>query len=395
MFLPFRSKNPPESLPIATCILITLNVVFYALTSDGFSIHKDVAINWGLRSSHLDPLHMLTSMFLHGSLLHLLGNMWFLYLFGFAVEGRLRTFKFVVLYLVAGFAGSLAHHFVFGQLNPDMPLIGASGAIMGVMGAALFMFPYAQIMILWSPFIFYWRVITWPMWGMAAIYIGLDLLSALLTGAAGGRGGGVANLAHLGGVASGFLLCALFRPKRDSEMASEAKATLSETKDYSILSAMELAELHRSNPNETEIVLHWMHRSIRDNRVSEACRDTFDRMLPKLLAEQPVESVASCLHQTWTDGKLTPRQIIDIGARLERVPAPGLALKFYELAYGDPKATAADHEACLFRVGMLCEASLGNPMRAVATYTALVEGFPMSPMADQAKARLNVLAARR
>ena len=150
MILPVKAKNLPESFPYVTVALITLNVIIYCFTAEyGLFIRESVVDQWALKGSDFFSVNLLTSMFLHADPFHLLGNMWFLYLFGFAVEGRMKAIKFTVLYLVSGFCGDLLHQLFFGITQPDIPGLGASGAIMGVMGAAIFIFPHSRIKVVY------------------------------------------------------------------------------------------------------------------------------------------------------------------------------------------------------------------------------------------------------
>jgi membrane associated rhomboid family serine protease len=392
MILPFRSKNPPESLPLATVLLIVANVTVFFLTSDGLAIREEVLGAWGLSAANFGPLHMLTSMFLHGDLFHLAGNMWFLYLFGFAVEGRLRTFKFLVLYLAAGAAGDLLHHLAFGAAQPDLPSIGASGAIMGVMGAALYMFPFGRVSVLYFFGIWWYGQWQVPMWGIALWYLGVDIVMAVVVGALSG----VAHLAHLGGAVGGVLVCLLLRPRRDSMTASDAKATFDDTRDLSLLSQSELAEMHRSNPDDTTIVLNWMHRSLRDTHgVGPDCLHAFKRLLPKMLQEHDPGPIGFCVASlAYAPGALSPRILVDMAGRLERAGDPSLALKLYEGVLRDPASSASDQETATYRIGLICESSLGNFPRAAESYRRILREWPMGPFGDQAKSRLQAVEAR-
>ncbi|HVL38887.1 MAG TPA: rhomboid family intramembrane serine protease [Fimbriimonadaceae bacterium] len=388
MLLPIRSKNPPDSLPIATCILIVFNCVFFFLnTENGLIAREAVVDRWGLKSSNFDALHVLTSMFLHGDIFHLLGNMWFLYLFGFAVEGRIRTLKFTILYFAAGLCGDLLHHFLFGLAHPDRPMIGASGAIMGVMGAALYMFPFGKVDVFyWFGLVFH-GVFTVPMWGIALWYLGTDFLLAVLLGAYSGVG----HLAHLGGAAGGFVIAAVFRPTRDSAEASEAKSTFSETKDLTLLSANELAAMHKANPHDPLVVAHWMHRSMRDPQGPKAeCREAYFRLLPRIIAELPPQSTGAMLAaMSTTPGAVPARYLLDVAGRLERERDLLTALRLYDAVVRDSASRPEDVEAALFRTALLCEMGLGQRDRAVHTYQEVIRRYPMSPFADQARVRLN------
>ncbi|RYG44743.1 rhomboid family intramembrane serine protease [bacterium] len=391
MFLPYRSKNPPESLPFGTLILIFFNVLFFALTTDGWSIKKTVLMDWGLKGSDFDFVHIMSSMFLHGDWIHLLGNMFFLYLLGFAVEGRLRTFKFLAIYFTAGFVGDALFHVLKGRFMPDMPSIGASGAIMGVMGAALWMFPYGKVTTVY--WFWFWRgVFDCPMWGIALYFLGFDFLNALLT--ASSKGGGVNNLAHLGGALGGLLATMVFRPRRDTLEASDAKAMLHDTKDLGVLNSRELRELHKANPAEEETVLHWVHKSIRENRMDDECKAAFQKALPKLIAGRAPASTAQALLHVYAPGMCRPADLIALAQRLERENEPHIAVSLYERAYGDPHATPADHEACLFRVGLLCEGPLRNPARAMQCYEMILKSFPMGSFAAMASTRLKGMAVK-
>lgn len=392
MLLPIRSKNPPESLPIATCILIAINIAVYCATTNGLLIKEKVMDQWGLKGGHFDFLHMNTSMFLHGSLLHLLGNMWFLYLFGFAVEGRLKSFKFTALYFIAGYAGDLLHQAILGAANPDVPSIGASGAIMGVLGAALYMFPHGKIDVLYYFGIWWNGIWECPMWGVACIYLGMDVLEALLFAGADGVG----HLAHIGGAIGGILACLLFRPKRDDQYTSESKAILAETRDLSVLSRRELANLHQVNPEDDAVILNWVYKSLNDpGGPNQECKEAFFKYLPRIIQQQEIGPVAQCIASLNMPAGTVPSKIVlDCAGRLERAHDNRNALRMYEAILKDPNAAPGDQEAALFRGGMISEAVFQRYDSARAAYSELIRRWPMSPLADQAKSRLAYVESR-
>jgi membrane associated rhomboid family serine protease len=144
-------------------------------------------------------------MFLHGGWLHVLGNMWFLHIFGNNVEDSMGRARFVVFYLLSGLAAAAAQ--VFSSPDSPVPMVGASGAIGGVMGGYILLYPRARI----DTFVFlgfYASMVALP----AIAMLGYWLLLQLLGGAFGpAEGGGVAFWAHIGGFAAGFLLTPLFR----------------------------------------------------------------------------------------------------------------------------------------------------------------------------------------
>ncbi len=155
--------------------------------------------------------NVFSSMFLHGSWMHLLGNMWFLYLFGNNVEDSMGRARFVVFYLVGGLAAALLQV----ALQPDsaVPMVGASGAISGVMGAYLVLYPRVRVWTL-VPIGFFLTSIALPAWTMLLFWFGLQLLGGV-TVVAGATGGGVAFWAHVGGFIAGAALIKLFARPAD------------------------------------------------------------------------------------------------------------------------------------------------------------------------------------
>lgn len=150
---------------------------------------------------------LVTSMFLHGGWFHLVGNLWFLWIFGNNVEDSMGHLRFLVFYVLTGVTAALAHV----ALDPasTIPMVGASGAISAVMGAYLVLYPRARVDTLFW-FVVFVRVVPLPAWVLLGYWFLIQLVS---TGAAGG-GGGVAYAAHVGGFVAGVLLIGLFRNPR-------------------------------------------------------------------------------------------------------------------------------------------------------------------------------------
>ncbi|MEW5901262.1 MAG: rhomboid family intramembrane serine protease [Acidobacteriota bacterium] len=217
MFIPLRDENPTRRLPAVTVLLVALNIgifIYLALSRQGLSYH---VLRMGVipyeithfRSvgdlTRVSPvLTLLTSMFLHGSLFHLLGNMLYLWIFGNNVEDFLGSFRFIFFYLLSGFGASLTQ--VVFSPNSRVPMIGASGAIAGVLGAYLILYPGARVMTLVFLF-FFVRVMAIP----AAYVLGLWFLLQVLNL---GMGGGVAWFAHIGGFLIGIVLVKLLSGRR-------------------------------------------------------------------------------------------------------------------------------------------------------------------------------------
>jgi membrane associated rhomboid family serine protease len=152
-------------------------------------------------------------MFLHGGWMHLLGNMWFLWLFGNNIEEAMGRVRFLLFYLLTGLAASVFH--AFTNLGSEIPTIGASGAISGVLGAYVMLYPHAQVLVL-VPLGFIMRLMYIP----AAFVLGFWFLLQLISGGlSSSQGGGVAWWAHVGGFVAGMLLCVVFK-RRDVPLFS-------------------------------------------------------------------------------------------------------------------------------------------------------------------------------
>ena len=158
---------------------------------------------------------LLTSMFLHGSWMHLIGNMWFLWIFGNNIEDSMGHWRFLVFYLLTGLAAAGAH--VLSDPSSTVPTVGASGAISGVMGAYLVLYPRARVLTA-VIFVFFIRLVLLPAWVMLGYWFVIQLISGVSIDS--GRGG-VAFWAHVGGFLAGL---ALIRPFESPRLADARRA---------------------------------------------------------------------------------------------------------------------------------------------------------------------------
>ena len=203
-------------VPLVTYLLIALNVIFFIVElggGDNFSMKWAFVPNRFLANPGGDFLTLFTSMFMHAGWLHLGGNMLYLWIFGDNVEDRFGHVGFLIFYLICGLAATAAQ--LAFSLTSSIPSLGASGAIAGVLGAYLLLFPKARITVLQGQS-------TIPV--SALIVIGLWFVLQLFSGvgsiAASSDTGGVAYMAHVGGFVAGFLLTFLFRGKSRAPIAS-------------------------------------------------------------------------------------------------------------------------------------------------------------------------------
>ena len=219
--IPLKDKNPSRTFPFANYLIITANIVvfFYELSLgqqlDGFIVkyglntHRyfyDVAHHVHLMTRYVP---FFTSMFLHGGWMHIIGNMWFLYIFGDNVEDKLGHGNYFVFYMLSGLAAAVVQ--LLSSIDSSVPTIGASGAISGVLGAYLVMFPRARVVTL-IPIFFFFDIIDIS----AFLFIGFWFLMQFVSGLQTlgiNTSGGIAWWAHIGGFVGGVLMVPIFRRK--------------------------------------------------------------------------------------------------------------------------------------------------------------------------------------
>ena len=213
--LPLSDHNPRRTVPVVNYLLVAVNVlVFFWELSLGTNIERDLMIIsfvpvrfWAAPFYPPNLIRILVSMFLHGGWLHLGGNMLYLWIFGDNVEDRLGHFKYVIFYLLCGLVATLSH----AVANPDsrLPSIGASGAIAGVLGAYIVLFPKARVTTLIPIFVFITirelpAVLVLGLWFVLQFFVGVASI-----GASPDSTGGVAVFAHIGGFVAGMVLVVL------------------------------------------------------------------------------------------------------------------------------------------------------------------------------------------
>ena len=212
---PLRDENPSRSVPVVTRLLIALNAAAFVYELMLGPELKPFVFAWGLvparltlalrygeESAAVPALTLLTSMFLHGGWLHLVGNMWYLWIFGDNVEDRLGRGRFLVFYLVAGIVAALLQY----VLNPAsrVPTVGASGAIAGVLGAYLVAFPHARVVTLVPLFPFF-QVMALPAVLVLGFWFVMQFFNGALSLGFSTGGGGIAWWAHVGGFGFGIV----------------------------------------------------------------------------------------------------------------------------------------------------------------------------------------------
>jgi membrane associated rhomboid family serine protease len=204
---PIRDHNPSGRTPYVTYGLIAVNIIVFL--SYWLTIQDDnelgwLFVDWGLVPNRAvglhDPLTFVTSMFLHAGWMHLAGNMLFLWIFGDNLEDMFGHARYLGFYLLSGLAAAVFQ--ILSDPSSGVPMVGASGAIAGVMGGYLLLFPRAKVDILLIIVIFF-RIFPIPAWVMLGLWFALQVFNGLTTP---GELGGVAYWAHAGGFLGGLLL---------------------------------------------------------------------------------------------------------------------------------------------------------------------------------------------
>ncbi|MBN1562084.1 rhomboid family intramembrane serine protease [candidate division KSB1 bacterium] len=213
--IPIRDDNPRRLFPTLTITIIAINVAVFIyqwrLSPDdsmAFLYHFGAVPGKIVQGRQLYAIF--SSMFLHGGLMHIAGNMLYLWIFGDNIEGICGHGRFILFYLVCGVI-AFSSHFIFDPAS-DIPMVGASGAISGILGAYLVRFPRARVHIIVPlfPVVWLWRRLEWPAFVVLGLWFLLQILNAFISS----TGGGVAWFAHVGGFVGGVVLIKLFEKKR-------------------------------------------------------------------------------------------------------------------------------------------------------------------------------------
>jgi membrane associated rhomboid family serine protease len=217
--MPIRDHNPASVFPILTVSLIAINVLVFiymlGLSEVGLEefLYTYALVPSQIDFSRLDTLTpFITALFLHGGLLHIFSNMLFLWVFGDNIEAHLGKVKFLIFYLAAGVLSSLVQYFFL--VGQDIPVLGASGAIAGILGGYLVLFPHAKIDTI-IPIFFVPAIIAVPAFLVIIYWFVTQLISGIGSlGTEEAVFGGVAWWAHIGGFIVGFILIRLFTPSK-------------------------------------------------------------------------------------------------------------------------------------------------------------------------------------
>ena len=211
MLFPYKDDNPRILVPYVTYAIISINVLIFVFQLNmgmvSSAAEREFIYRFGFIPANFSIITVFTSMFLHGGISHIMGNMWFLWVFGDNVEGVLGHVKFAVFYIICGLAATMSQLFV--DPSSTIPMIGASGAIAGVLGMYMIRFPHARVHV------FAFIIIFFTTFRIPAMFVLGFWFFNQLTNGLGSLGfdttGGVAWFAHIGGFISGVILNQAFK----------------------------------------------------------------------------------------------------------------------------------------------------------------------------------------
>jgi len=192
-FFPYKDENPRERFPIVTIALIAINLIVFVYS---LSNYETLINTLGFKPLFPSIVTIFTSMFLHGGIAHIFGNMWYMWIFADNVEDKFGRIYFIVFYILSGLAATLLHYLT--NISSSIPAIGASGAISGVLGAYLVLFPHVKVLV-------GGRFGIYPI--SASYMIGFWFLMQMFLGGFAllqPKGAGIAFWAHIGGFVFGY-----------------------------------------------------------------------------------------------------------------------------------------------------------------------------------------------
>jgi len=219
---PYKDDNPTKSFPSVTIGIIVLNIVVFILQVLSSGDGQRIVFAYGAIPHNIvslestQPIHpfltIFTSMFMHGGLFHIFGNMLYLWIFGNNIEDRLGHFRFIIFYFFCGIIAAFSH--TLAAADSNVPMIGASGAVSGVLGAYLLLFPYARVhtVIFLGFFV---QTVQIPALIVIGFWAIIQIVNGLITQGLLNQGG-VAWFAHVGGFIAGLVTIKLWLPRRSN-----------------------------------------------------------------------------------------------------------------------------------------------------------------------------------
>jgi membrane associated rhomboid family serine protease len=369
LLLPYRVKNPWKRFPYATLAIIALNVLVYLLNTDDFIDTRNTVAPFLAQPGVLPWWTIFTAMFLHADIFHIGGNMLFLWVFAPPMEDRLGIGRFLTVYFATGIIGTLLQALMDAAfLDGVRPSLGASGCIMGIVGAYWYVFPWSKVCV------FYWLWIRAGIWEVAAFwviafYIGTDVYHAITS-----TSGGTASFAHIGGGLAGTLMVFLMQVKRDTAEVSEVKASQAEVKDIRYLSFNELEVMRKDEPRNPEVLAAMMTQGIGLGYEASVHR-AFTEAGPELISIDPALVVRYLFSAGGSPDMYPPPAQLRLARLCEQSADGAHALALYQHLH-DTHPDTPDTELVLYRLAACHWEFNHDPASARACLDEMLTRFP-------------------
>ena len=383
MIIPYKVKNPPKNFPIATVTLIILNIFVYLLTThSALVIRREIVAEYALRWGESPLITIFTSMFLHGDIFHLLGNMLFLWVFGPAVEDRLKINMYLGLYFLAGFAGHVAQAALSAAMGASVPCIGASGCIMGVLGAYWYMYSWSTVCIFyWLGFFFRGTKDVAAIW-VIGFYFASDLISGFIARSSGAVGG-VANFAHVGGALIGAFLVWSLGYKRDSKEVSSVKATQAELKTVDMLTCEEMQKLISHSHEDEDLLIKLAHKAD-DEMNLEVMNFVLAHNSRTVVMNCPEATVKYLLSMNGKSEIFSPGDLLYLARNSESTNNSDKALQIYDMLI-TKHPNAPEIEMALYRAAAIYWHKQHMSQKALEYLETLLSKFPYGALLFEAE----------
>jgi membrane associated rhomboid family serine protease len=401
MFLPIKVETEIEKFPLFTYLIIGVNViVFLAIHFLPLELREMAYYDYGFIAEQINPLSLISHTFLHVGWLNIIFNMYYLYLFGRASEHRIGSLSLILLYFTSAIAGSLVQGALTPEYLTDIPVIGASGAVSGVLGAYMVLYPWEKVSCVYVKSLGFITTLSISSLWVLGGWLVLQFVNALWFSSGAGENY-VAYWAHIGGFAFGAACAAMIKYfvalvamlqrrsvtlqlEQCSDMIHDGKAAEAEAKLNAAL------EKESGDP----LLFGELGRVKLAGGDKSAARKMFRRSLKKAIKQKNAAAAVSAyfgLVAAKTKPLDNSMRLI-IGRRFARLKKYGHALGIM----GEPFGLEGEMEGLdklLYEIGDLFAGPLKDPLRASAAFSLLMQIFPHSPRALDVKYRLRRLRA--
>ncbi len=388
-------KTPWSTIPLALAFVASFLALFHR---DPAAPGANSLANWEPRPGafesllpapgHVNPMLLLSSLVaapsppVYGFLVV------FVLLAGFAVEGRLGTGKFLLLYASCSALGVVVQ--LLGHLSvPGTFAFGATAGVCGLAAAAIRMFPFAPVLYRG------WTLLSWdriefnlPLWVVSSLFVVGVTGASVFTGSTAG----IALLTSFAGTLGGFGLTYLFGTKTESFAESQARAGLDESTDVTALTRHEIEDLARANPESIEYTMAWLGRALETGGPPSDALAQFSRLLPRAVRSADPDQLSFVLTRlAGIPGAVPAEHLLDAGLRLEREGRPIPAAALFETAASDQDGSDEIQQSATFHLALLRETWLHDAVGALGLYREHMAKWPTSPFEPQVRERIDFL----